>query len=179
MTIETSTTQIEALQECKEIFSAMQEEYKERNSLIVTVNKLTLWKKKQFWMLLGGAVLAGGLILGIWGVGLGAVLALIVYSRVNNMVQVSSVRISQISKALELFYFSKELPIKLNFEYSDPYIIDHLIRILKEGKAASLDAAVVYFLSDHQTLDLTAKLNDTDSKYLAVSAFLIGLQRKI
>lgn len=151
---------IESLEMCKKTFATVQEKYDIRNNLQYSLSTKVNYFILFVVFIVVGFVLGNALDFTFWEMGIqwlgvsfcwfgiGIICPLLITLRIKKNEQNDMKLLATINAELEENYRTKNLPIKLAFEYSDPRIIDILIGILRQGRADNLKEAINCLLDD-------------------------------
>lgn len=178
---------IDALKTCKSIFAPVQQKYDSRNQLQVSLSSKTNYFILFVVFIVIGFVLGNALDYTFWEmgiqtlgvmscwIGIGIVVPLLITLKIKSNERNQAAMLVNLNSELEANYQTKNLPVKLAFEYSDPRIIDVLIDILKKGRADTIKDAINCMLDDQYKAEALRLQKEAKSSADATALLALGI----
>lgn len=178
---------IDALKTCKSIFAPVQQKYDSRNQLQVSLSSKTNYFILFVVFIVIGFVLGNALDYTFWEmgiqtlgvmscwIGIGIVVPLLITLKIKSNERNQAAMLVNLNSELEANYQTKNLPVKLAFEYSDPRIIDVLIDILKKGRADTIKEAINCMLDDQYKAEALRLQKEAKSSADATALLALGI----
>ena len=178
---------IDALKTCKSIFAPVQQKYDSRNQLQVSLSSKTNYFILFVVFIVIGFVLGNALDYTFWEmgiqtlgvmscwIGIGLVVPLLITLKIKSNERNQAAMLVNLNSELEANYQTKNLPVKLAFEYSDPRIIDVLIDILKKGRADTIKEAINCMLDDQYKAEALRLQKEAKSSADATALLALGI----